>query len=438
MSTDDTGGSHHGHSATPTMDENPEGERESVVQELVESVLLLPDQKISVEGELAKGGMGTVQVVVDNALQRRQARKVLHASLRRQSVPLRMFIREARITGQLDHPNIVPVHELGVDHEGRLYFSMKLVEGRTLTELIRELPAAPIEHTALLEMLDVVVKVCDALALAHSRGVVHCDVKPDNVMIGDFGEVYLMDWGIARMATDRASTGSTVGARRGTHVGTPAYMSPEHARGRLEDLDTRSDVFGVGAMLFEIIARRAPFTRPTALQAITAAAECDIPPLVAPGAPPPVPRGLLRIVERAMAKEKQARYRDARELRQALVEFVHGGGQFPATTVEADDHIVRQGEPGDAAYIIVTGRCEVYKTVNGERVVLRTMGPGDVFGETAILSPGPRTASVVAIEPTTLRKITREVFEAEVDAMKPWMGSFVRTLAARFREREDG
>jgi serine/threonine-protein kinase len=287
-------------------------------------------------------------------------------------------------------------------------------------------------------MLDVVVKVCDALALAHSRGVFHCDVKPDNVMVGDFGEVYLMDWGIARLASEDAEHSASSGPRQGTHVGTPAYMSPEHARGRLEDLDARSDVFGVGTMLYEIIARRAPFTRASALQAITAATECAIPPLVSEDARPPAPRGLLRIVERAMAMEKQDRYQDARELRRALVDFMRGGAQFPATAVEANEHIVRQGDAGDAAYIIVSGRCEVYKTVDGERVVLRTMGPGEVFGETAILSPGPRTASVIALEPTTLRKITREVFEAEVDSMKPWMGSFVRTLAARFREREDG
>lgn len=420
------------------MEEQPETDREAVVQEIVESVLLRPEEKVDIKRDLAKGGMGTVQVVVDNALQRRQARKVLHPSLRRQSSSLRMFIREARVTGQLDHPNIVPVHELGVDHEGRLYFSMKLVEGRTLTAIIRSLPPGAIEYAPLLELLDVVVKVCDALALAHSRGVYHCDVKPDNVMVGDFGEVYLMDWGIARMASDDEPKPPGSRAAKQAHVGTPAYMSPEHARGHLEDLDARSDVFGVGAMLYEIIARRAPFSRVSARQAIEAAARCEFSALATDGAPAPAPRGLLRIVERAMAADKEDRYQNAGELRQALVDFMRGGAQFPATQIEGEDHIVRQGEPGDAAYIIVSGRCEVYKTVEGQRIVLRTMGPGEVFGETAILSPGPRTASVVALEPTTLRKITREVFEAEVDSMKPWMGSFVRTLAARFRERDDG
>jgi serine/threonine-protein kinase len=124
--------------------------------------------------------------------------KRLHADLERDPRTLTMFVRKARITGQLEHPNIVPVHDIGLDDRWAMYFAMKRVEGRTLTTVIESLPPEPPSHDALLDLIDVVVKAADALAFAHSRGVVHLDVKPANVMVGAFGAVYRMDWGVAR------------------------------------------------------------------------------------------------------------------------------------------------------------------------------------------------------------------------------------------------
>lgn len=154
---------------------------------------------------VAHGGMGVVETVQDKPLARVLARKVIHEELRDQRDVVEMFLREARITGQLDHPNVVPVHDLGVSDDGGLFFTMKLVTGRTLREWITELPAdGPVERSELLDLLDVVLRVCDALAFAHSRGVLHCDIKPANVMVGEFGQVYLMDWGVARWIEEEA------------------------------------------------------------------------------------------------------------------------------------------------------------------------------------------------------------------------------------------
>jgi serine/threonine-protein kinase len=141
-----------------------------------------------------------------------------------------------------------------------------------------------------------------------------------------------------------------------------------------------------------------------------------------------------------MAQQPFERYQSAFELKADLVNFIRGGGQFPQAQFPRGAHIVREGEIGDAAYIIASGRCEVYRTSESgrTRTSLRTMGPGEVFGETAILSPGLRTASVVALDDVVLRVVTRDVLEREVDSMKPWMGSFIRTLATRFRQRESG
>jgi len=423
--------------AAPNGKQGPPADAEPSVRSMLDPVSQPQSARLRRQRAIAEGGMGYIEEVLDDGMKRRLAKKIIHDRLQGDSRTVAMFIREAQITGQLDHPNIVPVHELGLDATGRLFFSMKLVKGRTLTELIAQLPPGPIEHGTLLNLLDVLVKVCDALALAHDRGVIHCDIKPENVMVGDFGEVYLMDWGLARIV-DGATAETTIFSQEGTgsFLGTPAYMSPEQAQGRNNEMDERTDVFGVGTILYEIITRAPPFRGNGPWQAIAAAQECKHPPLSEPGVPPPVPMGLIHIAERAMAKSPDRRHPSANALKQALVGFIRGGGQFPVVNISAGVHAVREGDPGESAYIMVSGRCEVYKTIDGERVTLRTLGPGDVFGETAILSPGPRTASVVALEPTSLRVVTREVLEAELSSMKPWMGAFIRALAERFRESE--
>jgi serine/threonine-protein kinase len=335
------------------------------------------------------------------------------------------------VTGQLQHPCIVPVHELGVDAEAHLYYTMERVEGRTLEQWVASLPAGPLDRSTLFDLLDVVVRVCDALAYAHSAGVLHCDVKPANVMVGQYGQVYLMDWGIARyLAEEQARDPSTTGPI----AGTPTTMAPEQARG--EPLDERADVFAAGALIYFILTRRAPFASEGFIQSLVAACLCTFPhPDQLPKAGR-APAALTRIVMRAMAAPREERFARAGELRDALVRFMRGVDAFARVTFAAGEDVVVEGEQGSEAYVIETGSCEVHRQVEGRRTSIRVMGPGEVFGEMAILSPGARTASVTALEETTLLCVTAQTLQAEVDSMKPWMGALVRTLAERFRERE--
>lgn len=405
-----------------------------------------PAERLRIESRAASGGMGAIDVATDRALDRRVALKTLHPHLRTNDATVRMFLREARLTGLLDHPHIVPVYDIGERDGDHLYFAMKLVEGRTLGDVIRTLPRGPLDTATLFSLLDVVTKICDALAFAHSRGVLHCDVKPANVMVGEFGQVYMMDWGIARLiASDLAPASSEgpgvagaaprhVSATDNSVIGTPCYMSPEQAKGDRARLDVRSDVFLIGSLLYEILTRRPPYANADRSETLALAAACSFPAPRKVATDRSVPLELERIVLRAMARDPDDRYATVNALREDIVRFMRGGGDFPRKTFTAGEPIVREGEPGDAAYIILDGRCEILKDLPGGSEVLNVLGPGDVFGEMAILTAGPRNATVVATEPTTVLVVTSAVLEGEMAALKPWMATLLKSLATRFRD----
>ncbi len=243
-------------------------------------------RKYEIGGLIAQGGMGAILDAHEATTQRTVAMKVMLAHMSEGDV-LR-FIEEAQITSQLEHPNIVPVHELGVDEHDQVFYTMKLVQGVTLRLVLEKLragDAATVAAYPLRRLLIVLMRVCDAMAFAHSRGVIHRDLKPDNVMIGDFGEVLVMDWGLAKVlggtrTVAAAASASESGVRRfaslsgsvrsvregedteftmaGSIVGTPHYMSPEQARGESETLEEGSDIWALGAILRHILTLEKP------------------------------------------------------------------------------------------------------------------------------------------------------------------------------------
>ncbi len=224
-------------------------------------------------GEVGRGGMGLVYEGEDEALGRRLAVKVLHRGLLGREGVERRFLAEARLTGQLQHPGVPPIHEVGTLPDGRPFFSMKLVRGRTLEALLRD-RASPADD--LPRFITIFESVCQTIAYAHSRGILHRDIKPSNVMVGEFGEVQVMDWGLAKQtagagvredhegdestALALAGTVPADATSAGTVLGTPAYLAPEQARGQSASLDQRADVFGLGALLCKILTNKPPYT----------------------------------------------------------------------------------------------------------------------------------------------------------------------------------
>jgi serine/threonine-protein kinase len=235
-----------------------------------------------VEGEVGRGGMGAVYRAHDPDLNRPVAVKVLRADLADHPALARRFLEEARVGGRLQHPGVVPVYEVG-RHDGRPYFTMKLVQGRTLAQLLKERPDPSAELPRFLLIFE---QVCQAVGYAHSRGVLHRDLKPANVMVGEFGEVQVMDWGLAKLIGGGPPAGDAPVAHtaraadadqtvEGAVLGTPAYMAPEQALGLAASLDARCDVFALGGILCEILTGLPPYQGDTA-EVLRRAAQADL------------------------------------------------------------------------------------------------------------------------------------------------------------------
>ena len=268
-----------------------------------------------VSGVLGEGGMGRVLLAHQRSLRREVAIKVLK-SKKTPASATDALLAEAVITGSLEHPNVVPVHALGLDDTGRPVLVMKRIEGVSLRDLARD-PDHPAWATIAPEgdrldaQLEILVGVCNALHFAHSRGVIHRDVKLENVMIGSFGEVYLVDWGIATRVQPLTAPVPFVAI-----VGTPAYMPPELAMGDLARMDARTDVYLVGATLHALLTGQPRHVGET-IHPVLVSAMQSLPFEYGPD----VPAELAAICNRAMSAEPQRRYASALELRRALAAF---------------------------------------------------------------------------------------------------------------------
>jgi len=247
-------------------------------------------------GEIARGGMGVILKGHDTDLGRDVAVKVLDSELAKRPEVVQRFIEEAQIGGQLQHPGIVPVYELGLMADERPYFTMKLIKGRTLAALLQQRKNTADNRGRLLAIFE---SVCQTMAYAHSKGVLHRDLKPANVMVGAFGEVQVVDWGLAKVLrrggvadekraketihtvieTVRSGSGSSGSdSMVGSVMGTPAYMAPEQAQGEIEKLDERADVFSLGAILCELLTGKPPYVAPEGESVVQLAARAELDP----------------------------------------------------------------------------------------------------------------------------------------------------------------
>ena len=298
--------------------------------------------KFTLVEELGRGGMGIIIRGRDKVLHRDVALKVIRDPS--DELQRERFIKEAQVTGQLEHPNIVPVHEFGIDQNGRIFFAMKLVRGRTLAEIIhghRKNDASTMAEYPLTRLVAILIQVCHAVAFAHSRGVIHRDLKPSNIMLGDFGEVMLMDWGLAKVGvvdvpdpaglddpTPTTANRPTVHKLDETHdgavLGTPVYMPPEQAMGQISSMDARSDVYALGAILYEMLTLRTPVEGEEIKDVLHKVIFGHI---FAPEALTPqraIPRDLSAVAMKSLSLRPENRYPDVISMRRDLERFLDG------------------------------------------------------------------------------------------------------------------
>ncbi|MHC5039813.1 MAG: serine/threonine-protein kinase [Planctomycetota bacterium] len=284
--------------------------------------------------EIARGGMGAILRIADNDLRRNVAMKLI---LEREDPDLaERFVEEAQITGQLEHPNIVPVHELGIQPDGRVYFTMKLVKGEALHQILERLASGDpetVEAYPLTRLLRIFLKVLDAIGFAHSRGVIHRDLKPENVMVGSFGEVLVMDWGLAKargreetlpegeVETDRSVKDKAL-TLAGSVMGTPSYMPPEQASGHLEEIDERSDIFALGGILYAMLVHEAPYAGKDVREIVEKAVRCRVVPPRRRFPRKNVPPELESICMKALSPKPWQRYESADRMSREIQAFI--------------------------------------------------------------------------------------------------------------------
>jgi len=251
-------------------------------------------------GLLGQGGMGVVYRARQTGIGRSIALKMLHPRLSEQEAQRAKFLAEAEVIGALEHPNIVPIYDLGAHEDGKLFYAMRHIQGTPWSDVI--------DHRSELENLETLLRVSDAVAFAHAHRIIHRDLKPDNVMLGQFGEVLVLDWGLAlRMSQDGQALSDDV-------AGTPTYMSPEMALGQMEDIDPRTDVYLLGGLLYRFVTGKTPHNGETVVACLMNAAQNKIEPSDRKDT-------LVEIALKAMATKPDDRYPSVKEFQQALRDY---------------------------------------------------------------------------------------------------------------------
>ncbi len=309
----------------------------------INELTVKPKSKYRFIRSIGFGGMKAVLQVRDKDTARNVAMAIIPDHHDRSGIDINRFIRESRITAQLEHPNIVPIHDIGIDASGSPYFTMKFLRGKSLALIIKKLRQGDpdtLEHYDLSLLLRIFVRVCNAVAFAHSKQIIHLDLKPENIHIGDFGEVLVLDWGLAKyigepqepepVATKHKSTAAKDSSEEpltldGVAKGTPGYMAPEQAAGQNQDKDQRTDIYALGCILYAILTFESPLSGKDVERVLVDTIRGNFQtPREIRNPHRYIPAALEAICLKAMERCQEDRYQSVSEMRNDLFFFMSG------------------------------------------------------------------------------------------------------------------
>lgn len=404
-------------------------------------------------GDLLGEGMDQVRIAHDVNLQRDVALKEPIAGQKHTAQENLRLLKEAQNTGRLDgHPNIVPVHETGYNDDKNIFFTMALVSGRDLSAILEEqIEKGEFEKSptrTLYKNLQIFLKVCDAVAFAHDRGLIHMDLKPDNVRVGQFGAVYVLDWGVAVLKEDAEHFPDAIDI-----AGTVNYMSPEQANIQGGRIAETTDVFSLGAILYELLTSWAPYDADLLQDRfgpgwesmprdqlnetlVEMAKQCAIvDPLTRAKGTRRIPPRICQIAMKAMAADPAQRYPSVSAFKDDIESFLICGWQFDRRIYPAGSVILAEGDQGDEAFIVSDGTCRVTRMQGQRQKHLAELQTGDVFGEMAMFSGDRRTATVTALDEVTVLVVRKEDLIDE-EGIGHWLQLFQAALTRRFQAKE--
>ena len=401
----------------------------------------MTDDDHRVLSTLGEGGMGLVERCFEPGIGRVVARKT---AKRTDQKGRDQLAYEARLMAYLDHPGVVPVYRL--DEGGTPSYTMRELRGETLHDRLRRLHGKK-QWLSLYEALNLFTRICETMANAHEKGVLHLDLKPSNIMLEPHGQVVVIDWGLSRfydwgpyeLYLDQAGEGAAFAKLREPEWdggGTRPYMSLEQMSEPFDRLGPPADIFAAGVILYFLLTKRRPFKSvSTALEFIRQRRDHT------PTAPhmlrADLPRGLGDLCRRMLrcdAKDRPQSFREVLDELQWLSEFASTG---QVRTLGAGDVLFSEGDPAGSAFQILEGELQVWIIKDGKRRVLAHRGVGDVIGELAMLSGTPRSATLTATKPTWVREVTPQIVEDELDKVHPLLAKMVRSLSDRLVETVD-
>jgi serine/threonine-protein kinase len=393
-------------------------------------------------GMAGEGGIAQVTSFFDVYLNRVVAIKELKQKSLDSPDLIRSFINESKMIGYLDHPGVVPIYDAFVLDENRFSYSMKFIEGYSLASELKRRKNSAKPGFSIAESVKIITKVGETLAYVHDKGVIHLDLKPENVMLGSYGQVMVMDWGNARLYDNRpfdeyinAFSGNPDFAhfyeeREDIILGTPGYMSPEQTSMPRTALTPASDIFSAGVFFYQMLTGIHPFEAASAESMMHNI--CNLHQPMPNRYNPEIPRRLSAICQKMLEKRIPERYNSFNDVLQDLNEFSDYGHTFATQLFGPGETIVTEGEEGEFAFLIVKGRVQVSMIVDGRHTVLDELGEGEIAGELAIFSRQKRSATVTAIEPTIIRIMNKTDVESELEKLAPWVGNMVSALSDRF------